>query len=911
VIPVLLAAAVGLFVFSSRRQAVDFSAQVKPLLNKKCITCHGGVKKQGGFSLLFRDEALAPTESGRPAIIPGDAGASEMIRRLHHNDPEERMPYKSEPLTEEEITLLTEWIDQGAPWGEHWAYVPVKATEVPKPQASFFGLLPAPKLDWVRNDIDYFIWDKLQALELRPSPEADKATLLRRVSLDLTGLPPDEALAQRFLADPRPGAYEALVDTLLASPQYGERWTALWLDLARYADTKGYERDDSRSIWRYRDWLIHAFNADKPYDRFLTEQLAGDLLPGATDEQLIATAFHRNTMTNDEGGTDNEEFRTAAVMDRVSATWEGLLGTTFACVQCHSHPYDPFKHEDYYRFLAFFNNTRDEDTYADYPLLRHYDSADVVKRAAIVSWLEEKGFGAAAKEADGFLRTWQPAYNSLTTDSFTNCELSDTKWLAMRSPSSARMKGVHLEGRNRLLVRYMTFAPGGTWTVRLDRTDGPVLTALVPPHTNGWSWKLMQIDLPEGQGTHDLYFTYSNPALKSRDESGIMFDWFYFTRPLPGKGLPGYEQVQKDFWELLQKEVPTTPVMLDNPAYMARKSFVFDRGNWLVKGQEVEAGLPASLNPLPAGAPKNRLGLARWMTDTRNPLTARTMVNRLWEQLFGTGLVETLEDMGTQGAEPTHKELLDYLSYRFMHTHKWSIKKLVKEMVLSAAYRQDSKVRKEVLDKDPFNKYYARGPRIRLSAEQVRDQALAVSGLLQKKMYGPSVMPWQPDGIWNSPWNGQSWKKSEGEDQYRRALYTYWKRTAAYPSMITFDGVGREVCMPRRIRTNTPLQALVTLNDSVYLEAARALAGRMQQQGPDLARRIGYGYRRAAGRPLTEARLNILKGLYGKALRTYRANPQQARAMTGTGTAADPADEAALVVVANALLNLDEVITKN
>ncbi|MEP6584646.1 MAG: DUF1549 domain-containing protein, partial [Ginsengibacter sp.] len=370
----IFAIAIIIFTYSTSRQVIDFSADVKPILNKNCITCHGGVRRQADFSLLFRSDALAKTKSGKFAIIPGDPDHSEMIRRLSLKDPEERMPYKHNPLPEEQINILRKWIKQGAKWGDHWAYVPVKEETVPKPQSSFFGLKPAKKIDWVKNDIDYFIYDKLQQEKLQPSPEADKPTLLRRVSLDLTGLPPSENLTQQFLQNKNDNAYEILVDSLLASLHYGEHLSGMWLDLARYADTKGYERDDSRQIWKYRDWLIKAFNADKPYDEFLIDQLAGDLLPNATDDEFIATAFNRNTLTNDEGGTDNEEFRTSAVLDRVNTTWQALMGTTFGCVQCHSHPYDPFRHEDYYKFMAFFNDTRDEDTYDDYPLLRNYNS---------------------------------------------------------------------------------------------------------------------------------------------------------------------------------------------------------------------------------------------------------------------------------------------------------------------------------------------------------------------------------------------------------------------------------------------------------------------------------------------------------------------------------------------------------
>ena len=906
-----LIVAVAFFVFSTGHTTVDFNTTVKPILNRSCISCHGGVKKQGGFSVLFREEALAKLKSGKYGIVPGDPGASEMIRRLRLEDPEERMPYQHDPLSEDEIETLTRWIQQGAKWGAHWAYVPVQKPQVPKPDASFFGLLPAKKIDWVRNDIDYFIYDKMQANDLQPSAEADKATLLRRVSLDLTGLPPSPQLAQQFLQDTSRIAYASLVDSLLASPAYGERWTSVWLDLARYADTKGYERDSRRSIWRYRDWLIKAFNEDKPYDQFLMEQLAGDLLPNATDAQFIATAFHRNTMTNDEGGTDNEEFRTAAVIDRVNTTWQSVLGTSFACVQCHSHPYDPFTHEEYYRFMAFFNNTRDEDTHAEYPLLRHFDSTDSLKLQTIVHWLQKNGFKKQATDANRFLKTWQPAINSLRADSFVNSELSDTKWLAFRNKASARLAHVNVEGADQLIVRYMGFLPGGRWTIHRDSLNGSVLASFQVPKTNGW--KIDKISIPAQSGTHDLYFTYTNPALKTPIDGGMMFDWFYFTQALPGNDKPGYDTIQKAWWQLLTKDVPATPVMMDNPPAMQRPTNVFVAGNWLVRGAEVQPGVPASLNPFPKDEPRNRLGLARWLTDKQNPLTARTMVNRIWEQLFGTGLVETLEDMGTMGADASHRELLDYLSWQYMNTWGWSTKRLLKEVVLSATYRQSATVTAQALEKDPTNKWCARGARVRLSAEQVRDQALAASGVLSPKMFGQSIMPWQPEGIWMSPWNGDYWKASEGEDRYRRALYTFWKRTAPYPSMITFDAVGREVCVSRRIRTNTPLQALVTLNDSVYLDLSRQLAYRMQAEAErkDAKEWIGKGYEMLLFKPITPQRLGALAKLYNTAFATYQKDKEATCEIIGVNDQHNNPQTAALVVVANALLNLDEVVTKN
>jgi hypothetical protein len=895
----LAAVAVALFIYCTHERPVDFNTEVKPIINKKCISCHGGVKRQGDFSLLFRSEALGKTKSGKYGIIPGDPGGSEMIRRLSLKDPEERMPYKHEPLSDAEISTLRKWVKQGAKWGDHWAYVAVKPVSV-------------PENNWGHNNIDHFIYKQLEEQELQPSPEADKATLLRRLSLDLTGMPATPNIAAAYLSGPgNARAYEQLVDTLMASPHFGERWAAIWMDLARYADTKGYERDLTRQVWRYRDWLIKAYNTDKPYDQFLIEQLAGDLLPNATDEQLIATAYHRNTMTNDEGGTDNEEYRTMAIIDRVNSTWEGLLGTTFACVQCHSHPYDPFRHEEYYKFMAFFNDSRDEDTFDDYPVLRHFSAADSAQLEQVTGWLKSKGFTQEAKEAYTLIKTWQPAVNSIQADQFVNSELSDTKWLTFRNHARARLPRIDLDQRNRLIYRYSGYISGGAWQIRMDQPDGPLLATI--PVTTTRDRTISSVDIPTGKGVHDLYLSYQNPAIKDADASGIQFDWFCFTKSLPGSQLPGYDQMNQTYWRLLTKSVPSTPIMMDNPADMHRSTHVFERGNWLVKGDEVEPDVPHSLNPLPERAPRNRLGLAMWMVDTKNPLTSRTMVNRLWEQLFGAGLVETLEDLGTQGAAPTHRELLDDLSYRFMHHYHWSVKKLLKEMVMSATYRQASQVSKEHLEKDPANKYYARGPRVRLSAEQVRDQALCISGLLSPKMYGPSVMPWQPAGIWMSPWNGGDWEASQGEDQYRRALYTYWKRTAPYPSMITFDGAGREVCTPRRIRTNTPLQALVTLNDSVYLDAARHFAYRMQKEaaGNDVKQQISRGYELAMLKNITPAKLQALVTLYDTAYGQFKQDTTKTSEMTGSDKKHNNPETAALVVVANAMLNLDELITKN
>ncbi|MFT3932882.1 MAG: DUF1553 domain-containing protein [Chitinophagaceae bacterium] len=902
---------VTVFVYSTHRQTIDYNTQVKPIFNKNCITCHGGVRRKGGFSLLFRSEALANTESGKPAIIPGDPEHSDMIRRLTLKDPEERMPYKHEPLTAKEITILKEWVKQGAQWGNHWAYTTVQEPGVPK-ESKFFGFFGAGNDNWAKNDIDHFILQKLKEKKLAHSPEADKATLLRRVSMDIIGMPASDKLAQQFFNDKSESAYATLVDSLLTSSHYGEKWAAMWMDLARYADTKGYERDDARTIWRYRDWLIKAFNENKPYDKFLTEQIAGDLLPNPTDAQLIATAFHRNTMTNDEGGTDNEEFRTSAVLDRVNTTWEALMGTTFACVQCHSHPYDPFTHDEYYKFMAFFNNTRDEDTYADYPLLRSYPDSANAERKKLNDWLQQNASPEQTKEIDKFLRTWQPAINSLLCDEYINGDLNDTKWAAFRNKGSARLPHTNLDGKTQLLYRYQAYAPGGVLQLHTDKIDGPLIVSIPLEQTKN-GWHVGVIPVAAVSGAHDVYLTFTNPNLKKPDDNGVMFDWFYFTDPFPGKGKPGYEEAQKKYFGLATMSTPTTPVMMENPDNMKRISHVFERGNWMVKGDVVTPATPHSLNPMPAKAPANRLGLAMWLTSKQNPLTARTMVNRVWEQLFGEGLAETLEDLGTQGIPPTHRELLDYLSYKFMYDYNWDVKKLLKEIVMSATYQQDSKVSKEDLEKDQANKYYARGPRVRLSAEQLRDQALCVTDLMSNKMYGPSVMPYQPDGIWRSPYDGARWELSAGENKYRRAVYTYWKRTAPYPAMMTFDGVAREVCTARRIRTNTPLQALVGLNDEATLDMSRNFALKLEHLFPkDQKKQITVTYERATGHAIEAPALATLLKLYNEALQKFNGSKENACEMAGSYiNDGNTAATAAMVVVINTILNLDEVITKN
>lgn len=890
--------------WACKEERVDFSTQVKPILNKHCISCHGGVKRNADFSVLFRKEALDTTESGKFGIIPGDVEHSEMIRRITSKDPEIRMPYKEEPLSAEQIDILKRWVEQGAEWGDHWAYVAPENVAVPVSEKKIAGVFSSD--EWVKNDIDYFILDKILEKGLTPSPEADQTTLIRRIYLDMIGLPPTPEQVKNFLEDKSGNAYEKVVDELLASPRFGEKWASWWLDMARYSDTKGYERDAGRTIWRYRDWVIRAFNRDMPFDQFSVEQLAGDLLPNPSDDQLVATAFHRNTMNNDEGGTEDEEFRVAAVIDRVSTTWEVWQSTTLGCVQCHTHPYDPFLHEDFYKSMAFFNDTRDEDTHSEHPNLRTYTEEDQSKLESIRKWISTHAGPEQELDANLFLKTLEPKYHPHDFDEFVNGELIDTKWLGIRSGGSARLKQIRLDGKTNLYFEYWTPHTGGTFEIRLDKIDGPILSQGRIEKTAG-SRKTVAFPLKETSGKHDLYFIFRNASITS-DKPICAIDWFAFRGDLPGEGEPGFASIRSTFMDLLNTKVENTPVMIENNQDQRRTTHIFERGNWLAKGEPVQPGVPESLNPFPAGEPNNRLGFARWLFTKDNPLTARAAVNRFWEQIFGFGIVETLEDFGTQGASPTHQELLDWLALRFMNEHNWGVKALLKDIVMSATYRQDSRVTDEHLLIDPSNQFLARAPRVRLSAEEVRDQALAVSGLLSKKMFGKGVMPYQPEGVWNSVYNGEEWKQSAGEDLYRRSVYTYMKRTSTYPSLMMFDGSSREVCVSRRLRTNTPLQALVTLNDSTFVVASRHFAMKMMEAAKDTDAQIRAGYKLLLVNEIDDSKVTIFRRLYDDALQRYKRDEDATKQLTAV--AEGTPQLAAMTVVANAMMNLDEVVMK-
>ncbi len=901
----ITAAVIGGGYYACFRPKIDFNSQVKPILNKKCMACHGGVKQAGGFSLLFEEEALANTKSGKPAIVPGDAAHSEMIVRLTSTDPDKQMPKKGESLSKEEIEILTKWIDQGANWGRHWAY---KAVEKPSvPNKNWWNVF-AEK--WANNDIDNFVEQKHKEQKLTHAPQADKATLLRRVTLDITGLSPTDEQYLAFENDKSADAYQKVVDSLLKSTTYGEKWASMWLDLARYADSRGYEKDDYRNIWRYRDWVIRAFNDNMPYDQFITEQLAGDLLPKPTENQLIATAFHRNTTNNDEGGTDDEEFRTSAVLDRVSTTWVAFGGTTFACTQCHSHPYDPFKHDEFYKYMAFFNNTRDEDVGSESAYLRFFEEKDQKKLTELSHWLKTNVSEIKSRKTVHFLRTVEPRIYAHNFDKFVGGTAEPSSYAGMENGGSFRLKSAPLVGKRKMLLSYSTFERGGSIDIKLDSLKGQTLAVVqLDTSRSRTYWNdltLMKwVDLPQFKNRRDLYFVFKNSNLKP-EQDVCMLDWVLFMQDdLAGKGKAGYDQQRKNFEDLLWAKTENMPILQENPKDLYRTTRVFERGSFLSPTKAVQADVPKYLHSFPKNAPKNRLGLSQWTASKDNPLTARTLVNRVWEQFFGTGLVETLEDMGTQGFSPTHPELLDYLSYKLMNDWHWQIKPLIKEIAMSATYRQTSHITNP--DLDPNNRYLARGPRVRLSGEQVRDEALVVSGLLSKKMYGKPVMPYQPKGVWQVVYSGQKWLISDGEDAYRRAIYTFVRRSSPYPSMLTFDGSTRDVCLARRIRTNTPLQALVTLNDSAFVEMAHKLAIRLQKEGKHTAEiQIERGYWLMLGKVIERNKLLVLSNLYKESLAEFRKYPKKQAAWLPN---AKP-ETAALAVVTNMMLNMDEFLTK-
>ena len=1032
---------------ASGQAPIDFARDIQPIFKQDRAECHGPTKARARLRLHTPEVILRGGLSG-PPVTPHKSDVSLLMRRVLGLDGEDQMPLDGDPLPEAAIARLRAWIDQGAlmpgaadPGAssgaratadtEHWSYVKPARPELP----------PVARTAWPRTPIDRFVLARLERETLPPSPEAPKATLLRRVSLDLTGLPPTPAELDAFLADTTPDAYDRVVDRLLASPRYGERWARPWLDLARYADTNGYEKDNRRSIWKYRDWVIDALNRDLPFDQFTIEQIAGDMLPEGSGQQRnldqkIATGFHRNAMTNEEGGVDPDESMYETLVDRVNTTATVWLGSTIGCAQCHNHKYDPFSQKDYFRLLAFFANSDYESrTFGDgtryfegrLDLATPEQEAARKRAQAVIDGLEQElktvtpALRDAQEQWEQSLRTAERAWiplaptHATATNGVTLTALPDHSLLASgpnpvltsyeitvdtmaqgitglrletlpdRSlPRSGpgrdayghfRVTGLHVEiapatspGGRREAVQFTTmkvddsaypFAAadllsagrgpasrkGGSWAINAMRDSErvprhAVLAAQTPfgfPGGTRITVRIDHLDGTIGQGIGRLRLSVTTdpdplvgselaarlrPILaqqaseRSPAHAEELAAFFRATAPSLQPTRDALTAARKALADL---QIPSTLVMKERPSFERPSYELRERGSFTAKGERVYARTPEALHPMRNDLPMNRLGLARWLVDDNNPLVARVAVNRFWEQLFGRGLVETSEDFGAQGALPTHPELLDWLATEFV-AGKWSQKAILRTIVRSATYRQSSAASAALEERDPYNRLLARGPRVRMEAEMVRDTALAASGLLSPKMYGPSVYPLQPPGIWNMPYNSDKWATSEGEDRYRRSLYTFWRRTSPYPSFMTFDATSREFCQVRRVRTNTPLQALTLLNDPASFDTARALARRMLQEAvaspvtaANSARaRAAFGIKLVLSREARPDELTRLVALYERERGHYQERSSDAAKVVGRDgdRTSDEAELAAWTIVANVLLNLDEAVTK-
>ena len=1027
--------------------AVDYSRDIKPILSENCFSCHGFDEKgrKGKLRLDVAESAYAE-RNGIFRIKPGDLANSEVWARIISTDPEEVMPPPKDhaPLTAAQKETLKAWILEGAKYSEHWAFVPPKKTPLPRN-----GTQP----------IDAFVRARLAEEKLRAAPEADRRTLIRRLSLDLTGLPPSGAEVEAFVADRAPQAYDRLVTRLLASPHFGERLAVDWLDAARYADTNGFSIDGGRHLWLWRDWVIQAFNDNQPYDRFLVEQLAGDLLPAATEAQRIATGFQRNNMVTHEGGTIPEENLTNYNADRVKTLGEAVLGLTLACAQCHDHKFDPITQKDYFQTFAFFNTLPDKGLDGNAGV----NPGPSLKARTVLKTGEETALrgeiaaleGKLAQRDDAKLATWEQREQALLQGRGKNLRVIPLKAAKISTPNRGAGFDITPEGRVslknpgdlgafdilaelpknagpisglRFVLHPVADAALGGWgygpsrgtPARAAATKKKSAEKMTPPPAEPaqkGSFKLtavaLSVDAVPGDqvNLHKLEkisrvtansWESQNPAvgcLDPRNDSGWSPDLATegpvhltatLARPLDpaatphltvqlnfgaGKAyIPGLievcaitgtddgtdlpaevvaalqtpqarrtaEQVAALWRECaaqgseLQRErvalgnlrerlaaltEPFTTMVMEVAA-KPRDTFILNRGDYAQPTEKVSAGTPSALPPLPAGAPADRLGLAQWTVMKENPLTARVAVNRLWKLFFGTGIVGTPADFGSQGEWPSHPELLDWLAVDFVE-HGWDVKHLVRLIVTSATYRQSSAASAELLERDPQNRLLARGPRFRLPAEFVRDQALTVSGLLVPRVGGPSVNPYTPGDLWrevshygSSPATAQTFVQDHGEKLYRRSLYTYWKRTAPPPSMMAFDAPNREVCTVARSNTTTPLQALVTLNDPQFVEAARAFAERVLATKGDDATRLRWAFAECVSRPPKDKELAVILAALQRERANYAKNGPAARALLSVGES--PRDEqlpaaehAAWMQIASTLFNLSETITRN
>ena len=1010
--------------------APDYNRDIKPILAENCFSCHGFDEKARKAKLRLDVAADARRErNGLTPIKPGDATGSEVWQRLISRDPDEVMPPPDahRTLTEAQRELIRRWIDSGANYAEHWAFVPPVRPPVPT-----IGDRQSP----IANPLDSFILAKLTQEKLKPSPPADKPTLLRRLSLDLIGLPPMPEELDAFLADHSPDAWSKQVERLLASPHYGERWGRLWLDAARYADSDGYEKDKRRLVHFYRDWIISAFNRDLPYDRFIIEQLAGDQLPGAAQDQFVATGFLRNSMLNEEGGIHPEQFRMEAMFDRMDAVGKGILGLTTACAQCHNHKYDPLTQEEYYRMFAFLNNDHEamprvftapeqekiaslkrematvesamkaqlpdwrtrmakwESDVADnqppWTVLRdlelitdnsqrYYPQPDgsllaagwaptkftatfqVTNSLSDISAIRLELFTDANLPANGPGRSYKGLF-ALTEFSVEAAPLSDPKKKAKVKIASATADfdqpvlplepGFHDGSTNKRVTGPISFAidgdkktawggdagPGRRNTDRvavfqlatnIAHAGGTVLTiSLSQEHgsanandfgTQNLGRFRLSVVGSAGSVTADkvpkkVRALFTIPAAQRTPEQvAAIFDHWRTT-------VPEFSAANAQLDALWQQWPEGTTAYALVSRTEDRMTSVLNRGDWLKPTRGVTPGVPAFLNPLPAGADTSRLTFAKWLTDRRSPTTARVFVNRVWQAYFGTGLVETSEDFGRQSAKPSHPELLDWLACEFMDGG-WSVKKLHRLIVGSETYQQSSRVTPELLARDPYNRLLARGPRFRVDAELVRDIALASSGLLNPKIGGRAVMPPAPEFLFKPPasYGDFPWKNEEGDERYRRAVYTFRRRSTPFPSLLVFDAPVGDFSCVRRQRSNTPLQALTTLNEPMFLEAAQALALRtLRDGGVSDSEKLTFAFRRCTARvPTREEQAELLAllakqeqrftGKDADAWKLATADPKNPPAIPAAAT---PAKLAAWTAVSRVLLNLDETITK-
>jgi hypothetical protein len=1033
----LLTAAISLFLLvicnvAAADKTIEFNRDVRPILSDRCFTCHGPDAKAKRIPFRLDFEAAAKADlGGRHAIVEGETGRSELIRRITESDETLRMPpvYSGMKLTAQEIGTLRLWIAQGAKWQQHWSFIPPKQSPLPV----------VANHSWPRNPIDRFVLERLEREGMRPSPEATRETLLRRVSLDLTGLPPTPAEIDAFLQDRSPIAYEKAVDRLLASPRYGERMAARWLDAARYADTNGYQFDGERGMWRWRDWVIEAFNRNQPFDQFTIDQIAGDMLPNATLDQKIATGFNRNHRGNTEDGIVPEEYAVEYVVDRVETTATVFLGLTMGCARCHNHKYDPFSQKEFYQFYAYFNNVPERGRAMKYgnspPVLPAHTHEQELKLRALDQRIEAVQATLRKREpeieraqalwetkiAGGAPLYWAPARaleayfpfennkdalepgrignaarfdgtSPLNAGDVAGFDIEDqftiSAWVysdgtpdgsvASKMIDNPKGKGYGLqlnEGRvhahltsewttdairleseqtlspkrwYHLAVTYTGSSMAEGLHIYIDGKPAPVQIqndTLYRPFRNAGRKFAEPFRIGGGAGPQkrfrgliDEVRVYSRVlneqeisalgagaslsalagAATSRRTANekLQLRWYFLEHAAAPdlqeswKRLAALEQEK----ELLVRSFPTVMVMAESPT--PKDTFLLIRGAYDKPGEKVEPGIPSVLSPLPAGASNDRLGFARWLVDPANPLTARVAVNRFWQMYFGIGLVKTSEDFGLQGEWPSHPELLDWLATEFVRSG-WNTKALQKLIVTSATYRQSSRAEPELVRRDPENRLLARGPRFRLPAEMIRDQALFAAGLLVDKLGGASVKPYQPAGLWNeTSMQDMEYQQSKGEDLYRRSLYTFWKRTIAPPLMVNFDAAMRESCVVRDSRTNTPLQALNLMNDVTFLEAARFIGQRMIREGGNTrASRLRHGFRLTLGRAPTPAEEAIFQDNFRYHLDYFARDPERARAYLRQGDspadpALDPCELAAHTALASLLLNLDEMVTK-